>query len=47
VGGKGVTGQAAEISSSAIQVFPMTKTGLEAGVSAEARKYWRDADLNK
>ena len=46
-GGKGVTGQAAEISSSAIQVFPMTKTGLEAGISAEARKYWKDDDLNK
>ncbi|MGB2817813.1 MAG: YSC84-related protein [Burkholderiaceae bacterium] len=46
-GGKGATGQAAEISSSAIQVFPMTKTGLEAGVSAEARKYWKDDDLNK
>jgi lipid-binding SYLF domain-containing protein len=46
-GGKGATVQAAEISSSAIQVFPMTKTGLEAGVSAEARKYWKDDDLNK
>jgi lipid-binding SYLF domain-containing protein len=47
VGGKGATAQGAEISSSAIQVFPMTKTGLEAGISAEARKYWKDDDLNK
>jgi lipid-binding SYLF domain-containing protein len=47
VGGKGVTAQGAEIGSSPIQVFPMTKTGLEAGVSAEARKYWKDEDLNK
>jgi lipid-binding SYLF domain-containing protein len=47
VGGKGATVQAAEIGSSAIQVFPMTKTGLEGGMSAEARKYWKDDDLNK
>jgi len=47
VGGKGAKAQAAEIGSSAIQVFPMTKTGLEAGVSAEARKYWKDDELNK
>jgi lipid-binding SYLF domain-containing protein len=46
-GGKGVKGQDAQISSSDIQVFALTKTGLELGVQAEARKYWRDDDLNK
>jgi hypothetical protein len=47
VGGRGITGQAAEISWSAIQLFPMTNPGLEAGISAEARKYWKDDELNK
>jgi lipid-binding SYLF domain-containing protein len=47
VGGKGVKAQGAEIGSSPIQVFSMTKTGLEAGISGEARKYWKDDDLNK
>jgi lipid-binding SYLF domain-containing protein len=46
-GGKGLKGQTTEITSSDIQVFPMTKTGLQAGVSAETRKYWKDDDLNK
>ena len=46
-GGKGVKGQAAEVSGGDIQVFPMTKTGLQAGMSLEERKYWKDDDLNK
>jgi len=35
-----------EVSSSPIKVHPMTKTGLEIGVSATARKYWKDKELN-
>ena len=46
-GGKGVKGQAAAVSGEKIQVFPLTKTGLQAGISAETRKYWKDDDLNK
>jgi len=35
-----------EVSSSPIKAYPMTKTGLEIGVSAGARKYWKDKELN-
>ncbi|HUP07149.1 MAG TPA: YSC84-related protein [Caldimonas sp.] len=45
-GGKGAKGHATNVNSD-IQVFPMTKNGLEAGISAETRKYWKDDDLNK
>jgi lipid-binding SYLF domain-containing protein len=44
-GGKGVGGDAAEISGP-IEVYPITSTGLALGVSAAARKYWKDKDLN-
>jgi lipid-binding SYLF domain-containing protein len=46
-GGKGAKTEATEISSGAIAVYPMTKTGLAIGVAAGARKYWKDDDLNK
>jgi len=29
-----------------ITVYPMTRTGLSAGVAAGGRKYWKDKDLN-
>lgn len=44
--GKGLSAQKGESLNSPILVFPMTKTGLSLGVSAGARKYWKDADLN-
>lgn len=45
-GGKGAKAEQTEVSSSPIQVYPMTKTGLAAGLAAGARKYWKDKDLN-
>ena len=45
VQGKGVSvgkGEAAP----PIDVYPMTRTGLSAGVAAGGRKYWKDKDLN-
>lgn len=44
--GKGLTASKGESIGSPILVYPMTKTGLSLGVSAGARKYWKDADLN-
>ncbi|MEF9997349.1 MAG: lipid-binding SYLF domain-containing protein [Burkholderiaceae bacterium] len=44
--GKGLNAQKGESINSPILVYPMTKTGLSLGVSAGARKYWKDADLN-
>ena len=46
-GGKGAKAEASEVSSNPIQVYPMTKTGLAAGIAAGARKYWKDDDLIK
>jgi lipid-binding SYLF domain-containing protein len=45
-GGKGVGGDTAEVTSAAIDVYPVTSTGLAVGVAAGARKYWKDKDLN-
>jgi lipid-binding SYLF domain-containing protein len=45
-GGKGAKAEATEVSSDPITVYPMTKTGLAAGIAAGARKYWKDKDLN-
>ncbi|MDZ7589361.1 MAG: YSC84-related protein [Rubrivivax sp.] len=45
-GGKGGSVDDTQISASAIQVYPMTTTGLAAGVSAAGRKYWKDTELN-
>jgi lipid-binding SYLF domain-containing protein len=45
-GGKGVGGDAADVSSGPIEVYPMTTTGLAVGISAAGRKYWIDKDLN-
>lgn len=42
----GVSREMGEITTGPIEVYPMTKTGLQAGVSAGGRKYWKDGDLN-
>jgi lipid-binding SYLF domain-containing protein len=46
VEGKGAQATDTQVSSSPIEVYPLTKTGLAIGVSAGARKYWKDGDLN-
>ena len=46
VQGKGAKKEGGEVSSAPIDVFPMTRTGLAAGVAAGGRKYWKDKDLN-
>ena len=46
VEGKGGKKEAADITTSPIDVIPMTRTGLAAGVAAGGRKYWKDKDLN-
>jgi lipid-binding SYLF domain-containing protein len=46
VEGKGAKKEAGDVTSSPIAVYPMTKTGLAAGVAAGGRKYWKDKDLN-
>lgn len=46
-GGKGAKAEKTEVTTSPIEVYPMTKTGLAIGVAANARKYWKDDDLNK
>ena len=45
-GGKGATADDTQIKTGAIQVFPLTGTGLAAGVSVAGRKYWKDDALN-
>jgi len=45
-GGKGGTADSTEVSTGAIEVYPMTDTGLAVGVAAAARKYWNDDALN-
>ncbi|RZU02668.1 YSC84-related protein [Rivibacter subsaxonicus] len=44
--GKGGTTEMGEMATGPIEVYPMTKTGLAAGVSAAGRKYWKDKELN-
>lgn len=44
--GKGAKAEMGELSTGPIEVYPMTKTGLAAGVSVGGRKYWKDKDLN-
>ena len=46
VQGKGAKKEGGEVTSAPIDVFPMTRTGLAAGVAAGGRKYWKDKDLN-
>ncbi len=46
VQGKGAKKEGGEASTAQIDVFPMTRTGLAAGVAAGGRKYWKDKDLN-
>ena len=45
VQGKGATAAKGE-GAPPIDVYPMTRTGLSAGVAAGGRKYWKDKDLN-
>jgi lipid-binding SYLF domain-containing protein len=45
VQGKGVSVGKGE-ATPPIDVYPMTRTGLSAGVAAGGRKYWKDKDLN-
>lgn len=44
--GKGGTAEQGAITTGAVTVYPMTKTGLAVGVAAAGRKYWQDKDLN-
>ena len=44
--GKGAKAEMGELTTGPIEVYPMTKTGLAAGVSVGGRKYWKDKDLN-
>ncbi len=43
---KGGTAEGGTSLSEKISIYPMTKTGLSAGVSVGGRKYWKDNDLN-
>ena len=45
-GGKGAKAEQTQIDSSAIDVYPLTNTGLAVGVAAAGRKYWKDDALN-
>lgn len=45
-GGKGATADQTQLGSGGIEVYPMTATGLAAGVAATGRKYWKDDALN-
>jgi lipid-binding SYLF domain-containing protein len=44
--GKGGAAEAGASGTGAIEVYPMTKTGLAVGVAAAGRKYWKDDELN-
>jgi lipid-binding SYLF domain-containing protein len=46
VQGKGGTAGKGDVIKQPITVYPMTRTGLSAGVAAGGRKYWKDKDLN-
>jgi lipid-binding SYLF domain-containing protein len=46
VQGKGGTAAKGDVIKQPITVYPMTRTGLSAGVAAGGRKYWKDKDLN-
>jgi lipid-binding SYLF domain-containing protein len=44
---KGKGGEVGDASlTKGVDVYPMTRTGLAAGVSFAGRKYWKDLDLN-
>lgn len=45
-GGKGGTAEDTQVAGGAIQVYPMTSTGLAAGMAVAGRKYWKDDALN-
>jgi lipid-binding SYLF domain-containing protein len=44
--GKGGSTEKGMATDAAIEVYPMTKTGLAVGVAAAGRKYWKDKELN-
>ena len=44
--GKGGVVEKGATGTGAIEVYPMTRTGLAVGVAATGRKYWQDKDLN-
>jgi lipid-binding SYLF domain-containing protein len=44
--GKGGMVEKGASGTGAIDVYPMTRTGLAVGVAATGRKYWKDKDLN-
>jgi lipid-binding SYLF domain-containing protein len=46
VDNKGAKKDVADVTTSPIVVYPMTKTGLAIGVAVGSRKYWKDKDLN-
>ena len=46
VGGKGAKVDQANIETGAIDIYPLTNTGLAVGVAAAGRKYWKDDALN-
>jgi len=46
VQGKGGTAAKGDVIKQPITVYPMTRTGLSAGIVAGGRKYWKDKDLN-
>ena len=46
-GGKGATKEDTTVAGGKIEVFPLTKTGLAAGITVGGRKYWKDDELNK
>jgi lipid-binding SYLF domain-containing protein len=46
VKGKGGETTQSESAKAGIDVYPITKTGVGAGVSLAGRKYWKDQDLN-
>jgi lipid-binding SYLF domain-containing protein len=47
VQGKGAEAAKMEMTSGPIEVFTMNRNGLQAGISAGARKYWKSDELNK
>jgi lipid-binding SYLF domain-containing protein len=45
-GGKGATAEDTALAGGKLEVYPMTRTGLAAGMTAAGRKYWKDDELN-
>ncbi len=47
VQGKGAEAAKMEMTNSPIEIYTMNRNGLQAGIAAGARKYWKSDDLNK